>query len=63
MGAAVDLKNEGIRRLLVNACYWCGKLEDLIPEKNVVEIVGDYNPTYFGFGKYRKGLMPSDFAL
>ena len=23
MGASVDLESEGLRRLLVNGCYWC----------------------------------------
>jgi hypothetical protein len=27
MGAAVDLENEGLRRLLVNAAYWAAGLE------------------------------------
>ena len=34
MGAAVDLENEGLRRLLVNACYWAIGLEDKIPAKS-----------------------------
>ena len=28
MGAATDLQSEGLRRLLVNAAYWCVGLED-----------------------------------
>lgn len=60
MGAAVDLQNEGFRRLLVNACYWGLGLEDRIPPKNDVNIVGAYTPLNFGFGKHRAGLKPSD---
>ena len=63
MGASVDLENEGLRRLLANACYWCTELEDLIPEAGVVDFVGPYQPTYFGFGDFKKGLRPSDFRL
>ena len=63
MGAAVDLINEGIRRLLVNASYWCVGMEDRIPEKSAVDIGGDYDPTYFGFGEFKRGMRPSDFAL
>ena len=63
MGAAVDLKNNGIRRLLVNASYWCVGMEDRIREESAVDIVGDYYPTYFGFGDYKKGMRPSDFAV
>jgi len=61
MGAAVDLQNEGFRRLLVNSCYWGLGLEDRIPSKSNVDIVGVYSPLNFGFGKHRAGLRPSDF--
>ena len=61
MGAAVDLESEGLRRLLVNAVYWGLEMEEEIPEAANVAIVGDYDPTFFGFGDYRKGLRPSDF--
>jgi len=60
MGAAVDLQNEGFRRLLVNACYWGLGLEDRIPPRSNVGLVGAYTPLNFGFGKHRKGLRPSD---
>ena len=63
MGASVDLESEGLRRLLVNGCYWCMEMEDAIPEKSVVDYVGDYDPLFFGFGTYKKGLKPSDYAL
>jgi type 1 glutamine amidotransferase len=63
MGASVDLKSEDLRRLLVNACYWAMDMEHLIPEKNNVEIFGDYAPTMFGFGAHKKGLKVSDFVL
>jgi hypothetical protein len=60
MGDAVDLKSEGLRRLLVNAAYWAVGLEDLIPEKGDVEYVGDYEPSFFGFDGFRKGVRPAD---
>ncbi len=63
MGAAVDFQNEDLRRMLVNACYWGMGIEDRIPEKGSVDIVGEYKPTMFGFGDHRKGLTPSYFAL
>ncbi len=62
MGASVDLASEGLRRLLVNACYWCVGLEDAITERADVAIVGAYEPTMFGFGKHRVGLRPADLA-
>jgi len=60
MGAAVDLENEGLRRLLVNGCYWAVGLEGKIPAKANVDYVGEYHPTWFGFGKYKKGVKPDD---
>ena len=63
MGASVDLTSEGLRRLLINASYWAVGLEDKIPARNDVAYVGAYEPTYFGFGKYTKGLKPADHAL
>ncbi|MCE9544915.1 MAG: ThuA domain-containing protein [Planctomycetia bacterium] len=63
MGAAQDLSSEGVRRLLVNACYWCVGLEDKITEKANVELVGKYQPSPFKFGGHRHGVKPSDLAL
>ena len=63
MGAATDLASEGMRRLLVNAAFWCVGLEDKIPAKSCVEIVGEYRPTPFGFGKHIPGKKPADYAL
>ncbi|MFM8735312.1 MAG: ThuA domain-containing protein, partial [Pirellulales bacterium] len=61
MGAATDLSSEGLRRLLVNACYWATGLEGKIPEKSVVDIVGPFEPTPFGFNAAKQGLKPADF--
>lgn len=61
MGASVDLLNEDLRRLIVNACYWGTGMENLIPAQNNVQLVGEYSPTMFGFGKYQRGLSPSTF--
>ena len=63
MGASVDLESEGLRRLLVNACYWCMGLETQIPDKSQVDYVDEYNPTFFGFGTFKRGMYPSDFSL
>ena len=60
MGSSVDLQNEGLRRLLVNAAYWGMGMEDQIPEAADVAIVGDYDPTFYGFGAYQEGVKPSD---
>jgi len=60
MGAATDLTAEGTRRMLVNACYWAMGLEDKIPAKSVVDVVGTFEPTKFGFNGAKKGIKPSD---
>jgi type 1 glutamine amidotransferase len=61
MGASQDLASAGTRRLLVNACYWALGLEAKIPAESRVDIVGEFKPTPFGFGAFRKGLKPEDF--
>jgi hypothetical protein len=63
MGASQDLENEGLRRLLVNACYWGLGMEDKIPKKANVEIVGEYKPRPFRFGGAAKGVKPADLAI
>lgn len=60
-GAASDLPNESIRRLIVNAVYAGLGLE--VPAKADVTIVGEFNPTAYGFGGFLKGIKPADHAL
>jgi type 1 glutamine amidotransferase len=62
MGASQDLLSEGTRRLLVNACYWAVGLEDKVPTKSNVEIVGEYKPLPFGNDRFKKGVKPADLA-
>jgi type 1 glutamine amidotransferase len=61
MGSSQDLQNEAFRRLLVNASYWALGMENRIPAKAKVDIVGSYRPTPFGFGAYLKGKKPEDY--
>lgn len=63
MGAATDLESEGLRRLLVNATYWAVGLESQIPARAKADLVGEYKPLGFGFGKFKKGLKPADYAM
>jgi hypothetical protein len=63
MGAADDLENAGLRRLLVNATYWAVGLEKKIPAKADVALVGDYHPHSYLSETYTKGVKPSDLAL
>jgi hypothetical protein len=62
MGASQDLQSEGLRRLLVNACYWAVGMERQIPARSDVNLVGEYTPHPFGFGTFVKGVKPSDHA-
>ena len=62
MGASQDLLSEGLRRLLVNACYWTLGMENKIAEKSNVDIVGEFKPTKFGFNGYTKGVKPANLA-
>ena len=63
MGASMDLQNEGLRRLCINACYWGLGMEEKIPARSNVEYVGEYKPTPFGFGKFKKGVKPADLEI
>ena len=63
MGAAQDLQNEALRRLLVNACFWALGMEGKIPARTNVDLVGEYKPLPFEFGGFAKGVRPSDFLI
>lgn len=65
MGAAVDLVNEDLRRLLVNAVYYfSGKT---VPGKADVSFVDPYEPSFYGFLDLEawtsRAIKPADFAL
>ena len=62
MGAATDLSNPGVRRMLVNATYWAVGLEDKIQAESNVDLVGEFQPTKFGFGGFVKGVKPEAHA-
>ncbi len=60
MGAASDLVNEDLRRMVVNAVYW--GLDLKIPSDANVAFVGPYNPTPYGFDGFQKNKTPADYA-
>jgi hypothetical protein len=63
MGASQDLVYEGTRRMIVNACLWATGLEDKIPDKTNVDIVGTYQPSPFRFNQEWKGTTkPAELA-
>lgn len=62
MGAATDLLNEGVRRVIINSSLYCLSLESKITPKLDVRLVGDYRPSAFGFGGYIKGRRVKELA-
>ena len=61
MGSSTDLRDESLRRLLVNAVYWGLGME--VPAKADVRLVGDFQPTPYGFNGFRRGVKPDDLAM
>ena len=61
MGSATDLEDEGLRRLVVNGVYWGLGLN--VPAEADVRYVDEYNPSFYGFDGFRRGLRASDFEL
>lgn len=63
MGAADDIENEALRRLIVNAVYWATGLEEKIPPRADVAFIDKYNPHSFSSQVYTAGVQPSELAL
>jgi type 1 glutamine amidotransferase len=61
MGAAIDLKDKFLRRLLVNGIYWCMGMESDISPKRCACPVGEYNPSYYGFTEESTNKRPQEF--
>lgn len=64
IGAATDMVNEGVRRLLVNAVFFLMDLD--VPAKADVSLIGQYNPSAYSFQKdaywVEKNLRVKDYA-
>lgn len=58
MGSARDFESAGLRRLAVNAIYWCCGLESEIDPNASVDVVGDYHPLASGFAYAELGVRP-----
>jgi type 1 glutamine amidotransferase len=61
-GASEDLRNEGFRRMAVNALLWAVGLDSSIRPDNDISFVGPFEPTTYGFNGYVKGMKPADMA-
>jgi hypothetical protein len=58
MGSGKDFESAGLRRLVVNASYWCLGLESEISAINSVAYVGQYEPLASGFDYVKLGVIP-----
>ena len=58
MGSADDLADKNLRRLVINSVT---RARSQVPERANAELSKTYEPTFFGFGRYRKEKTPSDF--
>jgi len=61
LGAASDLADEDLRRLVINAVYWSFGL--FVPGRADVRVVDPYTPSPYRFGGFRRGLRPADHAI
>lgn len=61
MGASEDLESRDLRRMIINASFWCLGMENEVKEDMNVDYVGEYHPTKFGFDNFKRGLKPADF--
>jgi len=60
MASASDLKDESLRRLLVNGVFWGLKLD--VPSKADVTPLVEWKPSKYSFNAFHKGLKAADFA-
>ncbi len=60
LGAATDFASVGVRRIMVNSCYWGLRMEKQIPAESEVSFVGEFKPSKFGFGRFVEGVRPED---
>ena len=58
MGSAKDYESAGLRRLTINAAYWCLHMEKQITPEASVEYVGEYKPLASGFEYDKLNVAP-----
>lgn len=59
MGAASDLTDENLRRLVINGVYWGTNLE--VPASADASLKSVFKPTFYGFNEFQKGKTVKDF--
>ncbi len=62
MGSARDYQSAGLRRLTINAAYWCLHLDAAITADRSVDYVGPYAPLASGFDYAALGVTPRPVA-
>ncbi|PQO34932.1 hypothetical protein DTL21_15740 [Bremerella cremea] len=62
-GSAIDFANEDGRRLIVNSVFDLLGMDDKITPDLNVDVVGEYEPSFYGFNGFQKGKKPSDYDL
>lgn len=58
MGSGRDFESAGMRRLVVNAAYWCMAMEKQISATRSVDYVGEFKPLESGFNYETLGVVP-----
>jgi len=62
MGSGRDFESAGLRRMTINAAYWCLGMESKIDAERSVDIVGEYKPLASGFNYEKLGVKPKPAA-
>ncbi|MFN4874200.1 MAG: ThuA domain-containing protein [Akkermansiaceae bacterium] len=60
MGAATEIVDEDLRRLIVNGVYWGLGLD--VPEKADVTISAEFKPSNYGFKGFKPNMKAADFV-
>jgi lysophospholipase L1-like esterase len=58
MGSAKDYESPGLRRMTINAAYWCLEMEDAIEPASSADYVGTYAPLPSGFNYEKLNVVP-----
>ncbi|MCC6232133.1 MAG: hypothetical protein IT580_05785 [Verrucomicrobiales bacterium] len=61
IGAAADLASEDLRRLFINAAY--DLTGQKVPDNADATPIGEFKPSMFGFGSYKKGVKVADHMM
>jgi glucose/arabinose dehydrogenase len=56
MGSGKDFESAGLRKLAINAVYWCLGMESQIDPNSSVEVIGTFEPLSSGFNYEKLGV-------